>query len=95
MKFIEFSENDRIQFLKDEFIRSIEECMVDPAEIAKIIPDKDMNKVIEFLPAFQEKLGFTCNCKTCLDMRVIAGKIPDPLHPLIKIAKERCLNRTY
>lgn len=91
-KFNECPEGERIIFLKDEFVRSIEELFVDPAEIQKLLPEDKYKKVMEFIPTLKAP---ECDCGTCLSMDKLDARVPAELECLIEIARKRCEERTY
>jgi hypothetical protein len=92
MKFSECPESERIIFLKDEFIRSIEEMLVDPTEIHKILSEENYKKVMDFIPSLKAP---ECDCGTCLSMDKLDARIPTELECLIAIARKRCEERVY
>lgn len=91
-KFNECPEAERIIFLKDEFVRSIEELLVDPTEIKKLLPEDKFKKVMEYIPTLKVP---ECDCGTCLSMDKLDARVPQELDCLIEIARKRCEERNY
>jgi hypothetical protein len=90
-KFSECSEADRIVFLKDEFIRNIEEIFVDPTEIKKHLSEDDFKKVMEFVPTLREP---GCKCGQCIAVSKLESRIPKELECVIALSRKRCEERT-
>lgn len=91
-KFAECNESDRIIYLKDEFVRIIEEIIIDPAEIKKLIPEDKFKVVMDYVPNLK---CADCTCGACLSVDKLEARIPKELEPLIEIARKRCEERTY
>jgi hypothetical protein len=91
-KFTDCPENERIVFLKDEFVRCIEELLIDPSEIKKVLPEDKFKTVMEFVPSLKVP---ECGCGTCLAMEKLDGRIPTELECIIGIARKRCEERQY
>lgn len=91
-KFAECTESDRIIFLIDEFVRSIEELLVDPTEIKKVMPEDKFKMVMDYIPGLKCS---DCNCGTCISTDKIEARVPKELEPLIEIARKRCEERNY
>lgn len=91
-KFNELSDNDRINYLKDEFVRSIEELLIDPAEIKKILPEDTFKKIMDYVPSLKAP---ECGCGTCLSMDKLEARVPEELQALVELAHKRCEERTY
>ncbi len=91
-KFNECPESERIIFLKDEFVRTIETLMIDPSEIKKILPEDKFAKVMEFIPTLK---AAECDCNTCIDMSKLDARVPAELECLIEIARKSCEERIY
>jgi hypothetical protein len=91
-KFNDCSEAEKIIFLKDEFVRSIEEMLVDPTELKKTIPEEQFKTVMDFIPNLKAK---DCDCGACLSMDKLDGRIPAELQCLITVARKRCEERNY
>jgi len=91
-KFNECPEIDRINYLKDEFVRSIEELLVDPTEIQKVLSAEQFKTVMDFIPTLKSP---ECDCGTCLSMDKLEARVPAELECLITIARKRCEERNY
>lgn len=91
-KFNELTEADRVSFIKDEFVRALEELLIEPAELKKVIAEDKFKTVMEFLPSIKQP---DCQCGTCLDMDKLDTRIPPELHPVIEAARKRCEEKTY
>lgn len=96
-KFNEFSETDRIIYLKDEFVRTIEELLVDPNEVQKLSKTLDISEdkfkaAMAFIPSLK---AAGCDCGTCLSMDKLEARVPPELECLISIARKRCEDRAY
>lgn len=91
-KFNDCSEAERIVFLKDEFVRIIEELLVDSTEIKKTLPEDKFKTVMDFVPSLKAP---DCDCGTCLAMDKLEARIPAELQCLIEIARKRCEERNY
>lgn len=92
-KFAELTDNDRINYIKDEFIKAIEEAMVDPTEIKKLVAnDEKFSAVMAYIPQLKVP---ECNCGCCIAVEKLEGKIPTDLQPLVAVARGRCEARTY
>lgn len=91
-KFNDCSEQEKIVFLKDEFVRSIEEMLIDPTEIKKLLPEDKFKVAMDFIPSLKAP---ECDCGTCLCMDKLDARIPTELQCLIEIARKRCEERNY
>lgn len=91
-KFSECPEAERIIFLKDQFISNIEEIIVDPTNIKKLIKDDDFKTVMDFIPALKAK---DCACNKCIDVSKLEGRIPPELNSLIEVSRKQCEERSY
>ncbi len=96
MKFNDFSEGEQVQLLKDEFVMCVEEVMLSPEnnKLISKLSDAQAKDLVNYVPELRPK-EFKCNCNQCLNMRKLTGKLDSPVRPLIAIARERCLVRTY
>lgn len=92
MKFEEFSEKDRISFIKDELVKTIEECFADPKDIKANLSEDDFKKVMDFIPSLKMD---GCNCGACIKIDKIESRLPVELNPLIVLAKKRCAAHVY
>lgn len=95
MKFNECSEQDRIVYLKDEFIRCIEELLIDPKDIQKVMPEDTFKKVMEYVPTLVAKDCQRDVCGTCIQMDKLEARIPNELDPVLDLARKRCEERVY
>lgn len=91
-KFDELSKNEKIVYIKEEFIKSIEELMLDPAKLKTEIPDDKFKIVMDYIPTLKVA---DCTCGSCLSIEKLEGRIPVELQPLIDIAGKRCGERVY
>lgn len=91
-KFNDCSEAEKIIFLKDEFVRSIEEMLIDPTDIQKTLPEDKFKTAMAYIPNLKAK---ECDCGSCLSMDKLDGRIPAELECLIEIARKRCEDRNY
>ena len=91
-KFTDLNEAEKIQHLKDEFVRIIEEILVDPTEIQKLLPEDKYKTVKDYLPSLKAP---ECICGTCILMDKLDARIPTELESIIGIARKRCEERQF
>lgn len=93
-KFSECSEAERIVYLKDEFVKTIELLMVDPNQLKSLIPEGNFKVASEFIPSIRQK-DCQPECGTCIDMTKLESRIPPELECLVEIARKKCEERAY
>ncbi len=91
-KFNECPEQDRLIYMRDEFIRSLEEFLHDPTEIKKLLSEEKYKTVAAYLPTI--KLP-ECNCGSCIMVDKLEGRVPPELESMIEVARKRCEERNY
>lgn len=91
-KFTDFNEAERIVFIKEEFIRLIEEILIDPTEIKKTIPE-DKFKIVS--DCVQSLKVAECTCGQCINMDKLEARVPSELQCLIEMSRKRCEEKTY
>ena len=92
MKFENFSEKEKINYIKEEFMKLASQLRIDPKILEKELNEEQFKAANEFAPQLKEE---GCTCGECVDMAKVDGRIPKELEPLLAIARKHCEERTY
>jgi hypothetical protein len=98
VKFTDFTESERIQLVKDRFVRIIEELVFDPKKLANYTQSKEVSQ--ELYAKIERAISNVpkskvCNCGTCIDLTIVNGTIAPELEVLIDVAREEAEKTSY
>ena len=110
-RFSDLQEQDKIQYVKDEFILILEEVAKDHSKLDKYLPaieakDKDAEQVAQSEARKVQRENVLeivknlkpkagCLCNSCLDLNLANSVLPESLEPLIDVAKREAESKVY